>query len=76
MREEEIVEALKSQNEDFRKLYQEHRSLDVMLADFNSRHYLSPEEELEKKRLQKEKLFKKDKIAALIRDYQAHQPTV
>ncbi len=74
MNDEQIVELLKSENEDFRKLHSEHRHLDTLLSDFHSKHYLTPEEEIEKKRLQKEKLFKKDKMAALIRDYRAHQP--
>ncbi|KAF0183703.1 MAG: hypothetical protein FD164_676 [Nitrospirae bacterium] len=74
MNDEKIVEVLKSENEDFRKLYIEHRHLDELLTNFTTKHYLSPEEEIEKKRLQKEKLFKKDKMAALIRDYRAHQP--
>ncbi|HSW62539.1 MAG TPA: DUF465 domain-containing protein [Dissulfurispiraceae bacterium] len=74
MNDEKIVEVLKLENEDFRKLYIEHRHLDELLTNFNTKHYLSPEEEIEKKRLQKEKLFKKDKMAAFIRDYRAHQP--
>jgi len=74
MNDEKIVEVLKTENDDFRKLYSEHRHLDELLNDFNAKHYLSPEEEIEKKRLQKEKLYKKDKIAAFIRDYRAHQP--
>jgi hypothetical protein len=75
MREEEIVEFLKKENEGFRQLYHEHRQLDASLAELTMRHYLTPEEEIEKKRLQKEKLVKKDKIAAVVRDYRAHQPT-
>lgn len=76
MKEEEIVEFLKKENEGFRQLYQEHRQLDASLAELALRHYLTAEEEVEKKRLQKEKLCKKDKIAAFIRDYRSHQPTV
>lgn len=76
MNDEKIVEVLKTENDDFRKLYSEHRHLDELLNDFNSKHYLSPEEEIEKKRLQKEKLYKKDKIASFIRDYRAHQPQI
>lgn len=76
MNDEKIVEVLKTENDDFRKLYSEHRHLDELLNDFNAKHYLSPEEEIEKKRLQKEKLYKKDKIASFIRDYRAHQPQI
>lgn len=35
----------------------------------NKKPYLTPEEEVEKKRMQKEKLYKKDKMAEIIRQY-------
>ncbi len=69
MREEEIIEVLKRENEEFRKLYEEHRHLDSILGEMNKKPYLTPEEELEKKRMQKEKLYKKDKMAEMIRQY-------
>jgi uncharacterized protein YdcH (DUF465 family) len=69
MTDEEIVEALKKDNENFKKLYQEHRELNALLDDLNKKHYLTPEEEFEKKRMQKEKLARKDRIAELVRDY-------
>jgi len=69
MREEEIIEILKKENEEFRKLYEEHRQLDALLDEINKKHYLTAEEEIEKKRMQKEKLYKKDKMAEIIRQY-------
>ena len=69
MKENEIVEALKQQNEEFKKLSDEHRSLDVQLAEMDSKRYLSPEEEIERKRLQKLKLVRKDRMAELVREY-------
>ncbi len=69
MTDEEIVEALKKVNDDFMKLCEEHKELNVQLDELNKKHYLSPEEEIEKKRMQKEKLHKKDKIAELVREY-------
>jgi len=69
MREEEIIEILKRENEEFRKLYEEHRKLDALLDEINKKHYLTAEEEIEKKRMQKEKLYKKDKMAEIIRQY-------
>ncbi|MCS7203134.1 MAG: DUF465 domain-containing protein [Thermodesulfovibrio sp.] len=71
MKEEEIIEILKRENEEFRKLYEEHRQLDSLLNELNKRVYLTPEEEIEKKRMQKEKLYKKDKMAEMIRQYKA-----
>jgi uncharacterized protein len=69
MTEQEILEVLKKENDEFKKVYQEHKQLDVMLAEMDKKHYLTPEEEFERKRMQKEKLLKKDKIAELVRDY-------
>ncbi len=69
MKDEEIVEVLRSENEEFRRLFQEHKELDVQLQDLGKKAYLSPEEEIEEKRMKKEKLSRKDRIAQLIRDY-------
>lgn len=69
MKEEEIVEVLKKDNEQFRRLYQEHRTLDKQISELNKKSYLTADEEVEKKRIQKEKLHKKDMIAELIREY-------
>ncbi|MCX8070637.1 MAG: DUF465 domain-containing protein, partial [Thermodesulfovibrionales bacterium] len=64
----------KQENEEFKKLAQEHRDLDSRLSEMTKKHYLTPEEEVEKKRMQKEKLMKKDKMAELIREYKkSHQ---
>ena len=69
MKEQEIVELLKKENEEFRKLSEEHRSLDVLLAEIDSKRYLTAEEEFERKRLQKQKLLKKDRLAELVRKF-------
>jgi uncharacterized protein YdcH (DUF465 family) len=73
LKEQEIVEFLKQQNEEFRKLSDEHRSLDLLLSEIDSKRYLSPEEEIERKRIQKQKLLKKDRMAALVREYKKSQ---
>jgi len=69
VKEEEIVEVLKKDNADFRKLTEEHKNLEELLAKIDSKRFLTPEEEVERKRIQKQKLLKKDRMAALIRDY-------
>ncbi len=72
MKEEDIVETLKKENKEFRRIYQEHRELDSQLLQFNKKSYLTPEEEAEMHRIKKEKLYKKDKIAELLREYKKH----
>ena len=69
MKEEEIVEVLKKENAEFKKLTEEHRNLEELLAKIDNKRFLTPEEELERKTIQKKKLLKKDKMAALVRAY-------
>lgn len=69
MKEEEIVELLKKENEEFRKLTEEHKNLEKLLSKIDSKRFLTPEEEVERKKIQKQKLLKKDRMAALIRDF-------
>ncbi len=70
MKEQEIVELLKRENEEFKKLNEEHRNLDGLLTEIDSKRYLTPDEEMERKRIQKQKLLKKDRMAALVREFQ------
>ncbi|MCD5412021.1 DUF465 domain-containing protein [Thermodesulfovibrionales bacterium] len=70
MNEEEIAEILEKEDEEFRSLCQEHKKLDNQLLEINKKIHLSPEEEVEKKMIQKEKLYKKDKMAELIRGHE------
>jgi uncharacterized protein len=69
MTEDAIVERLRQSNSEFRELEVSHQRLDIELNELQKRHVLTPAEELEKKRMQKEKLAKKDKLAELIRLY-------
>lgn len=69
MKEQEIVDQLKKENDEFKKLSEEHRNLDGLLAEIDNKRYLSPEEEVERKRIQKLKLLRKDRMAELIREY-------
>lgn len=69
MKEQEIVELLKKENEEFKRLSEEHRGLDIFLAEMDNKRYLTPEEEVERKKIQKQKLLKKDRMAEFIRKY-------
>lgn len=69
MKENEIAEVLRKENEEFRKLSEEHRNLDGLLSEIDSRRYLTAEEEVERKKIQKQKLQKKDRMAELVREY-------
>lgn len=56
----EVLDRLKSENKDFKKWDELHGELESKLETFNRLKYLTSEEELEKKRLQKQKLLAKD----------------
>jgi len=58
---------LRMENPEFQQLEQEHRKLDSELMSFETHVYLSPEEEFERRRLQKLKLAAKDKMMEMIR---------
>lgn len=65
--EDAIVEQLRRTNTEFRELEESHHRLDHELNELQKRHVLTPKEEIEKKRIQKEKLVTKDKLAEFIR---------
>lgn len=69
LNDEEIKELLRRENEEFKKLDEEHRSLKALLTEIDRKVYLSADEEMERKRLQKLKLNKKDRMAELMREY-------
>jgi uncharacterized protein YdcH (DUF465 family) len=75
LKEREIVEFLKKENEEFRRLSEEHRNLDELLVEIDDRKYLTPEEEVERKKIQKQKLLKKDRMAELVREYKKTRST-
>ncbi len=75
MKEQEIIERLKKENEEFRKVLEEHHGLDATLAEIDRKVYLTSEEEIERKKLQKQKLAKKDKMAEFIRDFKKAHAT-
>lgn len=64
--QEAKIAALAEKDPAFKTLVQEHRSLDDKLKELDRKIYLSPDEEMERKRLAKLKLAKKDKIAQLL----------
>jgi len=65
--EEALRVKLRMENPEFQQLEQEHRKLDSELMSFETHVYLSPEEEFERRRIQKLKLAAKDKMMEMIR---------
>jgi uncharacterized protein YdcH (DUF465 family) len=71
-KDEELIHTLLDREPDLRRYYEEHVDLVRQLDAFQQMLYLSPDEEVEKKRLQKLKLAGKDKIMAILSRYRAH----
>lgn len=69
MKEEDIINILRDENKDYKKLEEDHKKLDMFLDEMNKKKYLTPQEEVEKKRIQKQKLHYKDLMAELVRSY-------
>lgn len=60
------IAALLESSPEFKNLVHEHRLLDDKLKEYDRKVYLTPDEEMERKRLQKLKLAKKDQIARML----------
>jgi len=71
-KDEELIQTLFEREPELRRYYEEHVDLERRLGAFQQKLYLTPDEELEKKRLQKLKLAGKDKIMEILSRYRAH----
>ena len=71
-RDEELIQTLLEREPDLRRYYEEHVDLERQLEVFNQKVHLTPEEEVERKRLQKLKLAGKDKIMEILSRYRLH----
>jgi len=68
-KDEELIKTLLEREPDLRRYYEEHVDLERQLDSFQQKLYLTPDEEVEKKRLQKRKLAGKDKIMEILSRY-------
>lgn len=66
------VQELCDNNPRFRQLYEEHRILEKELDNLNRKGFLSPAEEIEKKKIQKLKLAGKDEMERLLLTLSRH----
>jgi len=64
-----LIEKYIHQDEELKRHVHEHRKLEEVLEEFNRRRYLTPEEQAERKNLQKRKLREKEKIIGILDKY-------
>ena len=72
-REEELIQQLLAHDNELRTIYLEHQELKHKLEAFRNKLYLTSEEELEKRRIQKLKLASKDRMMEILH---RHRPEV
>jgi uncharacterized protein YdcH (DUF465 family) len=66
-----LLEKVQGENDEFKKLYKEHLELKRRVEKLNKMSFLSAEQELEKKAVQKQKLKGKDRMSKIIEEYEA-----
>ncbi len=74
-KDEELIQSLLSFDSELKQYYEEHLALEQRLSEFNRRLYLTPEQELEKKQLQKRKLSGKDQIMKILERHRGTEPS-
>jgi uncharacterized protein YdcH (DUF465 family) len=68
-KEEELVERLMKENEDFLKAKQAHAQLAGQLEELEKKPFLTPQDEVEIKILKKKKLAFKDQMERILMQY-------
>ncbi len=67
----DLLEKVQKENKEFRGLYQEHTTLKQKVEAFNKMKIITPEQEMEKKKQQKQKLSLKDRMEKILSEYQS-----
>lgn len=61
-----LIDRLRRENDDFLMWEEKHKRLEREIRGLNRKHVLTPDEELLRKNLQKEKLIAKDKMKEIL----------
>ena len=72
LQEKELLEKLMLENSELKELIAKHADYEAQLEEMNQRPSLSPEDDLERKRIQKAKLAGKDRIQSILEEH-AHK---
>jgi uncharacterized protein len=67
----QLIRKLIPKDKELKKLWDEHQGYEEKLEQLNKRRYLSTEEEMRRKEIQKLKLHGKDKIEEILRKYRS-----
>ena len=69
----ELIQKHISSDAELKQYMDEHEEYERKLEAFNQRIYLTPEEEIERKRLQKLKLIGRDRIEVILSKYRTQK---
>lgn len=69
VKDEELIETLTKENEDFLKAKQAHAQLARQLEELENKPFLTPQDEMEIKILKKKKLAYKDQMERILVQY-------
>ncbi len=64
-----FVQNLLKIDEEFKKAFNVHKDYESKLAELDDRHYLTTEDQVERKKLQKKKLVEKDRMEGMIQKH-------
>ena len=67
----QLLDKIQNDNEEFKKLYAEHNLLKKKVVELNKLKFLSGDQEIEKKKHQKEKLKAKDRLEKILSEYES-----
>lgn len=73
-RDLEMIQRYISIDAELKRHMNEHEEYERRLQEFNRRIYLTPDEEIERKRLQKLKLAGRDRIESILAKYRSQEP--
>jgi uncharacterized protein YdcH (DUF465 family) len=69
MKEKDLKERLKQENEEFRKAAELHQKYENDLMNFQKKKFMTDEEKLQEKEIKKKKLRLKDKMHLMMEEY-------
>lgn len=69
--DEALIARFIHQDDELKRHVEDHKHFEMVLEDFNKRVYLTPEEAIEKKKIQKMKLQGKDRIHQILSKYRS-----
>ncbi len=71
--DQQLIEQLIQSNEELAGLWREHLAFEEKLEDMNNRIYLAPEEQIERKSIQKMKLAGRDRIEVILSEHRVSE---